>query len=576
MKKIVIILLLPIIVLSIFSCGRDDSYESKFLKIDPIKVQYFNKSSVLGQVLDQNFIPVSNCKVEYIDFKDNVQSTQTDDNGVYKIKNKILDKNGQLLTFEKKGFFTQYALISPKLNQISFANIIQQEKKGRRAVNPKKQINESFYNNIIEINIKPNSVTNTKGDKYKNTLKLYCKAPFLNPGWPCSPDFGIPYSFSGINLDKHETKVFPLFSMLFHMEDYNGNDLLLADSAKVKLYRKNIPCLDSNDFVIWHFDPITGKWIAQYELTSSSDILELKLKETGYYIITNKTDVTVSLEGRLLYDDYTNADNIFMQVKDSGTGAIISQLYSDNYGKFTVYKEENTDIVLSIPKCDGSNYDYKISDNTQDLGDIILPENFNYKYEYKIESPVSRGFIEVYEDSGFGYYTKFSVPVTDSSLNDIALYGCENDYLVLYDLENLPDITNCTPVHLTPGKQISQGEINPGNETISYFYLNIDDRKEEFFSINNYLYLDNDVYTFESNAPKATAAVRFNFTESLCHFSYFKIINENDFEVYETKKENPLNFEIINNGNRLIGHFYGDIVKDGATRKIDGYFKLPK
>lgn len=575
MKKTVFILL-PIIILSIFSCGRDDNYESKFLKIDPIKIQYFNKSSVLGQVLDQNFSPISNCKVKYLDFKDIVQSTQTDDNGIYKIKNKILDKNGQLLTFKKEGYFEQYAYITPKLNQITFANIIQQEKKDGRIIDSEKLSDESFYNNTIEIKINQNSIINSKGDKYNNTLKLYCKAPFLNPGSPCYPDFGIPYSFSGINLDRQNTKVFPLFSMLFQMEDYNDNELFLSDSAKVKLSKKDIPCLTSNDFVIWYFDSTTGQWITLYEIVSSSEILEFKIKETGYYIITDKTDIINSLEGRLLYDDLSNADNIYMQVIDPVTGAIIAQLYSDSYGKFTVYKQENSDIVLSIPKCDGSNYEYKISENSSNLGDIVLPQDFNYKFEYNLESPIANGIVEVYEDSGFGYYTKLSVPVSDSSLNNIDFYGCEGDYLALYDLDNLPDVTNCTPIYLTPGKQISQNEINPTNETKSYFYLNIDDKDEEFFSVNNYLYLDNDIFTFESGGPKATAAVRFNYTESLCHFSYIKIINENDFEVFETEKENPLNFEIMNTGNnRLIGHFYGEINKDGVTKKIDGYFKIP-
>ncbi len=480
------------------------------------------------------------------------------------------------MTFKKDGYFAQYAYITPKLNQITFVNIIQQEKKDGHIIDSKKQSGESFYNDIIEIKIKNNSIVNSQGDKYNKTLKLYCKAPFLNPGSICYPDFGIPYSYSGINLDKKNTKVFPLFSMLFQMEDFDKNTLYISDSAVVKLEKNKIPCLTSKDLLLWYFDSGTGKWIAKKELHSSADFLEFKIKENGYYIITDKTDIIVSIEGSLLYYNLSYADNVFMQVKDFKTGAIIAQLYSDNYGKFTVFKEKNTDIVLSIPKCDGSNYEYNISDNDSNLGDIVLPDDFNFEFEYKLESPVSTGIVEVYEDSGFDYYVKLSVPVSDSSLNNIDFYGCESDYLVLYDVETLPDVKNCSPIYLTPGKQISQDQIAPNNETMSYFYLNIDDKKEEFFSINNYLYSDDDVFTFESDAPKATAAVRFNDIDSLCHFSFIKLIDENDFEVYETKKENPLNIEIFNTGdNRLVGHFYGEIDKEGVTKKIDGYFKMP-
>jgi len=112
-------------------------------------------------------------------------------------------------------------------------------------------------------------------------------------------------------------------------------------------------------------------------------------------------------------------------------------------------------------------------------------------------------------------------------------------------------------------------------ESTDYLYVSIDNKQEEIFNINNYLYQDKDALTLESQSSKKITAIRYNKSDAYCHFSYIKFNDKNDFEVLETDKDNPLNFEIISETSQQItGHFYGNIDSNGENKKVEGYFKI--
>jgi len=560
---------------SLLSCGREDSNTIKALHIEPINIQYFSKSSVTGQVLDQDFNPIANCMVTYEDFNDKSQKTRTDANGIFNIENKFLNENGQLLTFNKDDFFTQYAYIKPDKNRLTVVSVTQQQKNEERKISAKAENKEYFYNSTIECIIPPNSIVKENGNKYSGAFYLYCKSPFLKPNTVCYPDFGIPFSNEGINLNNQNTIVFPLFSTLVHIEDLNNNQLYFGNPITVKVKKDEVPCLETDNFILWHFDSKKGKWIAQNELNSPDKIVEFKVEKSGYYIITDKTDVILNVEGQIVYEDGTPADNTYIEVIEPKTGLLLGQYFSDNFGFFSFFKEQNKDVLLRIRKCDDSNFEYKITENDEDIGKITLPADFNNKYELTIDSPVSNGFLVLEQNDGYGYFTKFSVPVIDSTQQYLEFYGCDNEYLTLYDLHDLPMVKNSNPVYLYPGIQLTPDDLLPSLETANYLYVSINNKQEEFFNTNNYLYQDQDALILESPSSKKIAAIRYSKSDAFCHFAYIKFNDKNDFEVLETDTDNPLDFEIITDTDQqTTGHFYGNINSNGENKKIEGYFKI--
>ncbi len=558
----------------LFSCGRNDSYTKKIIHIEPIRIQYFSKSSIIGQVVDQDLNVLPNTIVSFKDYNNKLQTTQTDENGIFKIKNKFLDENGQILTFNKSEYFTQYAYIEPSKNQLSVVSLVQQLKNEARKIYAKANNSEFFYNNTIEMDIPPHSIIDKNNNKYTGSFNLFCKSPFLKQNTQCYPDLGIPFSNIGINLDKKRTIVFPLFSTLIQIEDDAENLLFFGDSATVKIKKSNVPCLVHENYILWFFDSNTGKWIAQNEIHSTSNILKFNIIKSGYYIITNKTDIILSIEGQMLYSDHSPAENVYFEVIERQTGLLLGQYYSDNFGTIRFFKEENKDVSLIIPKCDKSNYEYLIGKNEKNIGELVLPDDFNNKFELSIESPVSHGFLIV-EEKGYDFSTKLSVPVHDSIQNKIDLYSCNSSYISLYDVEGLPFVKNSTPILLYKGIQIEAKDFIPLKETSTYIYININNKEEEIFDINNYIYQEENATTIESVSSRSIAAIRFNESDSFCHFSYIKLLSKLDFDIMRTTHDDPLNFEIITSDEQyLIGHFFGTINYKGESKTIDGYFKI--
>ena len=115
MKHVKVIGWASILFLLIFTSCREDLLPTTTDVVTLEEPMIRVEASLKGQVIDENNQPIENAIVKLNDTE-----IQTDENGIYKFENAVLNQNGTLVTAKKSGYFLGAKLFNPTLGAESF------------------------------------------------------------------------------------------------------------------------------------------------------------------------------------------------------------------------------------------------------------------------------------------------------------------------------------------------------------------------------------------------------------------------------------------------------------------------
>lgn len=246
LKSIVLLALLGT-VLGIASCKKDRTTTDTGSG-ENITATFF------GRIIDENGAPVQNATV-----KAGSITFNTDRNGVFKLKNAMVDKRNAFITATKTGFFDGSRTIRANSSSSNYIQImlIRKTLSGSFSSSAGSTIN---VGTTASVTFAPNSIKKTDGTAYSGTVKVY--ATHLNPSDANLYD-KMPGNLIGTRTNNNETMMRTFGMLNVVLEDASGNKLNIADgqTATISMYvPSSLLSSATSSIVLWHFDEEKGLW----------------------------------------------------------------------------------------------------------------------------------------------------------------------------------------------------------------------------------------------------------------------------------------------------------------------------
>ena len=581
MKIFKILILIPIFIF-MFSCNREDIIKKDAYDYDPIEIKYLIRSSVTGYIADENNIPIANAEIKFGD-----KNLFTNEEGYFQIKNDLLNKEGEIMEIYSQNHFTQYAVVQPELNKITQINIIQQKRSNAKTIDSKIDNQEQFYNSKIICNIPKNIFSKTDKTDYNGQVKIYVKSPFLDQNNQYqNPSMGIPRSNTGISMDSTETVVLPIFSTLVKFETSNEEPLDIKQKIDIKTFLDFSTFNDNDHLYLWKFDNNSGKWIAKsqvsYDFTDNS--LSFEIKDQGYFIIAQYNIPIVSIEGEVTYDDGTPARLVPVEIINKNNNSTLTgMIFTDCCGYYYCYVEQNSDIVLRFIDCNNTAFEIPLGQiSSSSINNIILPYNFNNSFTINIENifndnndVVNNGYVEITDYDLFSTY----IPVLPDSTGIVLNIHTCDPVLVLYDLDNLPDVKKSNEIYLSQVPNFNSYDYPANDIDDDYIYATIDNN-ESIFDSHPWISKEDQGYVLSNSDLNCQLVIYFykdyNTNDYLGQISYFKFDDNAQIENYISSETDPVVFDITENQESITAYYSDSIFYDNDIKLIEGYFKFKK
>ncbi len=243
------------------SCKKDILNKDKNNSLNSNENAFDNstkiKATFLGQVLDENNLPVANAIVKIGNTYKN-----TNDEGIFYFRNIITPKHATSIVVEKQNYFDGIKTVMCFENQDVYTKIKLVPRKVSGNFNAKNGGRITLNN--AKIDFKPQSIVNDNTKiAYEGNVKVF--AHYYNPE---SEDLEetMPGALRGINTNGTE-KLLTTYGMLaVEMEDESGNKLQLAENKKATI---SLPISSTykaelhNEIPLWHLDENSGMWIEE-------------------------------------------------------------------------------------------------------------------------------------------------------------------------------------------------------------------------------------------------------------------------------------------------------------------------
>lgn len=251
-KYIAYSFLLFLIGISLIQCHKNEDLITE-REYQPVLVS----GGVTGIVQDENGKPAINVKVSH-----GSSSVFTDQNGVFLLKDQLLDKSGAQIKFEKLNYFSVHRTVIPIKGQISYMDV-------RLIPKSLRTIFSAVHGSIISGNggssviIEPNSIVDAKGVAYNGMVNAYTY--WLDPS--NSKTFEqMPGNLTGRNMEGEERALQTFGMMAVELEDPAGNILNIAPGKTAELkfpIPSNMIMQSGSEIPLWYYDITKAVWIEE-------------------------------------------------------------------------------------------------------------------------------------------------------------------------------------------------------------------------------------------------------------------------------------------------------------------------
>ena len=341
MKKVLYIICLGVM---IFSCRKD---------IDELEIEYeypgikeYVKTNIAGTIADENDNAIPDAIVVIGN-----KSIKTDINGIFQIRNLLIDANNLTISVNKAGYFPGYRSITVSPNSKNYISI--------------KLIKTNIVNNIqadagglisyndYSIDIPANSMILDNGVPYNGTVKVISK--WLDP---TDEEFGnkMPGRLMGLNTQGNLTGLISMGILAVNLASSTGDLLLLKPGAEAKI-RMRVPVSILNEapatIPLWHFHPVKKIWIEEGSATLVNGFYEGKVSHFSFWNLDVSVPV-IKLKFKVQDNNGIPAVNAKIKLQIGNTNQI-GIGYTDDKGEVSGFVPQNqifnSEIYLPFGSC---------------------------------------------------------------------------------------------------------------------------------------------------------------------------------------------------------------------------------
>lgn len=540
--------------------------------------------SISGIVTNELALPESDVLVSH-----NGTTVKTDKNGVFILKDQLLNKAGAQIKFMKQGYYTIHKSVIPIKNKLVSTKVQLVPRKLTKVINSATG-GVAITNGAAQVALQSNSVIDASGKIYNGPIQVY--SYWMDPTKE-NTFIEMPGNLTGRNLDGKEVVLQTLGMMTVELEDQSGNPLNIAPDKTAELKIPIAASLDSKaktTIPMWYYDATKGGWIEDGISTRAGLFYVSKVSHFTYWNWDFSFPL-INLKFRIV--DLTNRPlgQVYLDVVDEVSGQHGSgETNPDGTFEGKIPASSSFTMTIGDRNC-VTPIIYKFTSGTtdKDLGDISI--NIPSKHIFgKIvdcnKQIISNGYIQIW----FGtskLVQSFFIDASGAFDLNIATCSLEQINYKVIDLDHQKE--SSTGV-LSPQSPIENdlGYVLACNELESYFIMNVDGKlDQQIFQISqrNYgankriiiygvfadslnfdtLYFDIPLFSIGTSSPN-----RFKY-ESQNNGYYFSC-NGNCNAISNTIIE----FGAI--GESIKGNFLGQIVNNQNSKSvnIDGSFKFKR
>ena len=458
MKKIILLMLAGM--LAFASCKKDSIIDETPPPIDNTRNFVQVNTSVAGQVVDRNNIPVTDALVSF-----GTETMMTDGNGIFKFDNVTVLENRAFVKVEKAGYFHGSRTFFAYANQQSNVKISLLEKTNQGSVD----VNGGTVTTPegVKLEFPANAVVDSDNNPYIGTVQVF--AQYLDP---TANDIAqiMPGDLRGISTDNVEEGMTTYGMVAVELQGSGGELLNVADGKTVSL---TMPIGNGQassapaEIPLWYFDEINGVWKEEGKATLQGNEYVGEVSHFTFWNCDISWDLIyldgsvlldgVSLEGAyvcLSFDnggwtssacDLTNSSGVFSGQVPTNTTFTLNvfpagfincgdALYSQEIGPFT------SDITLDPIDIDGST----ISDNSLNVtGTMVDCDN----------NPVTNGYAKI-KVGAYHYYAY----TTDGTI-DFSVVHCGGTGDIEITVVDLDGLTQSDAASYTMTNTLDFGEL---------------------------------------------------------------------------------------------------------------------
>ena len=350
---------------ALFAACRKDYDTTTDKVLGPIPTENV-QASLTGRVTDPNGVPISGLTVAVAG-----QTLVTDDEGLFFVHKKLMDRNGTYIKVSGSGFFDAGKFAFPQLGGSAYIEIRMMRK-------PPPSTFQSTAGGTLtavgggEVTIPANAIAGENGLAYTGTVQAY--AVWLNPAESGTFEL-MPGDLRARDADGY-AKILKTFGMIgVELESPSGEKLnllpnkkasisLIVDNDLLPLAPPNIP--------LWHFNDTNGYWEEEGSGSLTGNRYEF---EVGHFSFWN-CDVPsnfIRLTGTVV--DAGNNPLVGTRVVVTSQNFGLGTAYTNDEGKFSGFVPNGDVLTLSIEDaCGAIQYEASIGPfNTDtDLGEIEI------------------------------------------------------------------------------------------------------------------------------------------------------------------------------------------------------------
>lgn len=427
MKNIQYFLLATIL---IFSACRKDEIKTDY-EFEPTTGGETIETRFSGQVIDEAGLPIRGATIRMA----GIEKISNED-GVFSFQNMDINENGQMLTIEKNGFFTNVKRVAPTENT-TFQRLGLVAKGAPTGTFMSTDGGTISKPNGEKITFAANSIVDESGD-YTGEVSVYTH--HFNPEDPFLGEM-MPGDLSGIEFEGTRVQLATYSMILVELYGESGQKLNLKSGSTAAVdfpIKGNAAANAPAEIPLWSLDELTGIWIEEGRAIRDGNYYKAAVTHFSFW---NCDDffVLVNLEGQVLDQDGNPVATTIVSLEMVNGGMVRSNT-TNHEGRFKGGIPVNEELILTIiNQCGDIVYTENIGPFSADDQVSITIDNVT---DFLVLSgslkncngePVTRGYAVALSDLGVAYILpidangNFSSTLSVCQTNELSIYGIDEE-----------------------------------------------------------------------------------------------------------------------------------------------------
>ncbi len=405
MKKITL-LSTVFILLALFSCRKDDM----FTETDPPNFPGPDVnlvSSYSGFVVDQAGLAIQDALV----IDENGNTTQTDENGFFKVAQGNFSQGGSLFKVQKQGYIQSFRFVSLQAGEQGFTKVVLVGQKQVGSFDSADGDVLTIHSVGATLKIEANSVVQENGTEYTGQVEVF--AHWYDPQSLATAST-MPGDLRGVDFENNEVILETYGMVSVELIGANGEELNLKENTTATLEFPIVGLQESiapEQIPLWSLNEETGYWIEEGKAIKEDNVYKAEVSHFSFWNCDYPWPL-VEISGTVKDEDGNPIVNALVSVTLVNT-SITGTGFTDGTGYFEGKVPKNEILLLSIlNNCGTTAYSAELGPLQEDtmLGDIegvqIGANQISFSgsvVECTTNTPITNGYVMVFDETGAIY-----------------------------------------------------------------------------------------------------------------------------------------------------------------------------